>query len=67
MSRTSNVVRPVIPLWVPSEFLDKVGNNRRLLYSFVLVSYKVFLVTEAIHRPKSKQFRYASQESIKLF
>ena len=67
MSRTSNVVCSVIPLWVPSEFLDKVGNNRRMLHPFVLVSYKVFLVTEAIHRPKSKQLLYASQESIKLF
>jgi len=67
MSRTSDIVCSVIPLWVPSEFLDKVGNNLRLLYSFVPVSYKVFLVTEAIHRPKSKQLRYASQESIKLF
>jgi hypothetical protein len=67
MSRTLNVVCSVIPLWVPSAFLEKVGNNRRLLYSFVLVSYKVFLVTETIHRPKSKQLCYASQESIKRF
>jgi hypothetical protein len=67
MSRTSDVVCAVIHLWVPSEFLDEVRNKRRLLYSFVLVSYKVFLVTEAIHCPKSKELRYASQESIKLF
>ena len=41
MSRTSNVVYSVIPFWVPSEFLAKVGNNRCLIYPFVLVSYSV--------------------------